>query len=265
MLRFVVWCVLVTSLGACQAGPGTPANPERFSISLWSLGCLGDCPVFELEIDEDGHVEYWGTRCVERFGPFEREVGEDEARMLYRDLRSANLWSWARRTRGRCEISDGWVQGWTLDVDGYVDMASIDAGCANADKMQRMQDLMVEGAQATDWVGKGQPEFNCGYDLAVFGLPRGSFVLRDEATSVGILSLDVKWNVKSCEGEALATGDVKGGEDGAILLPEGRQPISWPGVEAAHSVELLVDGTVRVDALQGVVEQSLQERSACHP
>ncbi len=75
-----------------DASSWPPAQPSAYRIGASGGQCLGDCPVYSVELDQTGRVRYFGGLCTVRPGSFTKQVPPADARMLYDALAATQFW-----------------------------------------------------------------------------------------------------------------------------------------------------------------------------
>lgn len=256
---------LVFSALGCSEGDAFPRDPQDFLISFSTGGCYGDCPTFDLEIDDAGHVRYWGTRCVDRFGAFETNVGSDRAAMLYDELARREFFDFVRGEPADCNVADAGGWSWRVAADDAMAQIFLDAGCVDHDPSDPFRALLIDATEAADWIG--EPFFNCGWIQPL--AQNGTWVVEEDGTPVGILVFEdpPRFRLTDCEQNPIASGKalVKGA--GAVLLPDERALMPWLPTAEVHSVSVPRDpmdgASIVVDGLLGEKEQTLRSGNEC--
>lgn len=172
--RRVVSLLVACLCAGCVARTTRPAEPKPASdpdratsagalpagsvIRLRCTSCLGDCPVFELEVDAGGHVRFTGESFVEvRTAEAHVDPGAvaelwDRLAVLHRDARGQECYTMRRTATGTevdfgetdhpstiVEVAIGEVR-WELDVDN---------GCANSKLVGVANAMAVEIIETT--------------------------------------------------------------------------------------------------------------------
>lgn len=71
--------------------------PNDFSFSMERTSCRGTCPGFTLSIDNQGNVEYEGSRNVKNIGKFKKQLSEEQLKSLVAAINDGKFWDFADR------------------------------------------------------------------------------------------------------------------------------------------------------------------------
>jgi hypothetical protein len=71
---------ILMSTATAISGQGLPV------ITLRRTACFGTCPVYSLEIYEDGRLHYQGDQFVGTIGPREAQISSDDVKVLVADF-----------------------------------------------------------------------------------------------------------------------------------------------------------------------------------
>lgn len=83
----------VATMAADQCGKNKAGDTSPL-ISLETGPCFGFCPVFKLEVLNNGRVRYDGRRFVEKTGIDSFQLTETEIKQLKTRVKEANLWQY---------------------------------------------------------------------------------------------------------------------------------------------------------------------------
>ncbi len=151
---------LLASLAALVAATPTLARShgEPDSVTLSRSPCFGTCPVYTVEVREDGQVTWHGKRFVQVVGDRTARIRPAEARRLIAHFRAARFFTLEDRYAAR--ITDMPTQTLTLNVDGrtktVVDYAGERAGMPTV--VKALEKDVDETAGTRRWIGdRGQP------------------------------------------------------------------------------------------------------------
>lgn len=102
LLLFLSFLAIV-SLSACkttknaQKGAKKAKVPTDFSFSMERVPCRGTCPGFILSIDNQGNVQYEGTRSVKNIGKFTKKLSEEQMKSLVTTINEGKYWDFANK------------------------------------------------------------------------------------------------------------------------------------------------------------------------
>lgn len=83
-------CLILASLPACkgskvsgtQSSANTMIYADDFELYMKKKPCFGQCPVYEITINADGTVVYYGEMYVEKEGTFKKQLAESQFEAL---------------------------------------------------------------------------------------------------------------------------------------------------------------------------------------
>lgn len=84
---------LLALLLAFQQPVLSPASDEAVTIRLERGGCFGACPVYSVEVNEDGRVAFLGVRFVALPGEHSRQVDPEVVATLAEQIRASDFFS----------------------------------------------------------------------------------------------------------------------------------------------------------------------------
>jgi hypothetical protein len=194
-----------------------PVMPRQFVVELTSTACFGDCPAYDVRVDQAGHVRYWGRSDTERPGVFEKDVAASAVQGLYEQLRSSPYFSLfdEYNSEEHCPalVLDAPANLWNVLVDGVRKPLYRDHGCLEQPALERVDALIPELLKVTEterWVGnvgpcEGGP---CGPDVRPLA---GSYRLAHEGVPRATVQFSanqdaVSWTLVDCDGGPLAAG-----------------------------------------------------------
>lgn len=116
---------LLSAAGKCRknASGGGDTSPL---VSLECGPCFGYCPVFKLDVLNNGHVRYEGIRFAEKIGKDSFNLNADELKQLKDKVKEANLWQHPDLIK--TNVADApfatlttWQEGKSKSVKGSID------------------------------------------------------------------------------------------------------------------------------------------------
>ena len=90
-ILFLLLSLTTMSAGKCKKKAAADVSNL---ISMETGPCFGYCPVFKLEVLNNGRVRYEGIRFVERLGLDSFQLSETEIKQLKTKMQSVNLWQY---------------------------------------------------------------------------------------------------------------------------------------------------------------------------
>lgn len=91
-LLFVLSALTLLSAEKCKKK--SPGGDASNLVSLETGPCFGFCPVFKLEVLDNGFVRYSGERFVEKVGKDSFYLTKTELRQLKEKIQAVNLWQY---------------------------------------------------------------------------------------------------------------------------------------------------------------------------
>jgi hypothetical protein len=158
--RLVLAAVFV-AIGCADVDNDAGPEPATFRITLNAGPCFGTCPVFEVSVDESGHVAYQGEEFVAEKGPFTRDVPSADAHAVYDALRRVHFWDlrdrYATEEDGCPGVStDAQTLVWTAVVDGRTKRVEHYLGCRPLPAVEALDVLdkvVVAKTNIREWLG----------------------------------------------------------------------------------------------------------------
>ena len=103
-----------TKKNTTTATSTTPPKQERdtsndvlpsgkpYTMLEYSKGmCFGKCPVYNISINSDGNMEYFGKMHVDKLGTYSKRLSKGELSTLYTELKTMNLFQYDEEYGGR--------------------------------------------------------------------------------------------------------------------------------------------------------------------
>ncbi len=82
MPKVVHILVLVLLIAPCCSTPRSTVESNSPSIQLRTTGCRGKCPVYKIDIYDNGLVRYFGSENVPRIGEYSKKISKSDVRNL---------------------------------------------------------------------------------------------------------------------------------------------------------------------------------------
>lgn len=143
---------LLALLLAFQQPVLSPASDEAVAIRLERGGCFGACPVYSVEVNEDGRVAFLGERFVALPGEHSRQVDPELVATLAEQIRSSDFFSLEDEYDSR--IDDTPVVVLTVRIGdeekSVIDNAGLNVGMPDA--ALDLQEAVDRVTGATAWI-----------------------------------------------------------------------------------------------------------------
>ena len=146
--------------GVVRPGEGAAATSSGTLVSLERSLCLGDCPSYEVAVDEKGHVVYHGRAQVTAKGVREKEIGRDRVEAILALVSQHGFFEMKDRYSG--DSCPGYCTDFptvTISVThgGRSNRIAHNLGCAGLPELARLSELETKidemiGTRA--WVGR---------------------------------------------------------------------------------------------------------------
>ena len=83
---------LLFLVSACKSPQTTKTSSFKDSlISMRTTPCFGRCPVYELEIQSDGLVEFMGKQYCTKMGAYSKQLSPEKTKALFESLMASNF------------------------------------------------------------------------------------------------------------------------------------------------------------------------------
>jgi Domain of unknown function (DUF6438) len=201
--------------GTSSQASALPTAPTAFAIRLAATGCFGTCPQYELEVDEQGHVQYMAGVCAGRPGRFELDIADADARALYDALIASGYADLEDRYTHGENCPDEWTDHpssfWSVRADGRTKTLARYKGCKGLPEVERVDALestFASTAGVSSWLAGGEFECERGGRGVLGAIPLApSYRLSIDGVEVGVLRIaSNEWTLVDCAGSAVATG-----------------------------------------------------------
>jgi hypothetical protein len=146
---------------ACRtgvSGESTSSAPAALAVSLARAACFGSCPVYSVELFDDGRVRFEGRAHVADSGSFLARVPSDSVRSLVRSLRASptlstdGAWEEGAPACGR-HVPDGPRFTLVVHAGGPARTVRFDAGCTDAPRsLAALADAVDRVANTRRWI-----------------------------------------------------------------------------------------------------------------
>lgn len=64
---------------ACAAQKTDQSSPKVKYVQMWRTACFGKCPIYKVEVYDNGLIRYTGIHFVSDTGIYEKNIGHDRA------------------------------------------------------------------------------------------------------------------------------------------------------------------------------------------
>jgi Domain of unknown function (DUF6438) len=88
---FLILSLFAALLLACNASKKSGVAPDATLISYKKTPCRGTCPVFNMEIKQNGDAIFNGTKNTEKIGKYTKKLTKSELKSLVKDFKTANF------------------------------------------------------------------------------------------------------------------------------------------------------------------------------
>ena len=147
---------------ACRSGAGAGSSsasaPPGLAVTLAREACFGSCPVYSVELFDDGSVRFDGRAHVADTGSFSSRVPRDSVESLVRALRAAptlasdGAWVEGTAACGR-HLPDGPRFTLVVYAGGPARTVQYDAGCTDAPRaVAALADAVDRVATTRQWI-----------------------------------------------------------------------------------------------------------------
>ncbi len=146
---------------ACRTGAGgesSPSAPPALAVSLARAACFGSCPVYTVELFDDGGVRFEGRAHVADTGSFSARVPSDSVQSLVRSLRASptlatdGAWVEGAPACGR-HVPDGPRFTLVVHAGGPARTVRFDAGCTDAPRsLAALAEAVDRTANTRQWI-----------------------------------------------------------------------------------------------------------------
>jgi hypothetical protein len=231
--------------------PSLPSDPESFRIQLSGGSCLGDCPSYRVSIDQAGHVEFTGTRCVARPGTYSHDVAAEDARAIYDALSRTEYGRLNERYFSEADgcpevVTDAPISTWIVTVDGREKRVDVYGGCFGIDALNALRLVEKTVDARSDALRYLEPNPRC---LDGGRAPFATLRVSKEGTAIAMLELKAlsfpdrpplafpsasEYELRDCAGTVIAQGSLHSEGPRLVLLEDlapaitGTAPITLP-------------------------------------
>ncbi len=86
MKNILLILLAIVSLSACAAKKATTKHPSVTYVKMDRTACFGRCPVYSVEVYDNGLVRYNGKQFTEYSGIYEKNLGAAQAKAVLNDF-----------------------------------------------------------------------------------------------------------------------------------------------------------------------------------
>ena len=144
------------AVGANAQSSKSAAIPDDLQITLQRTFCLGDCPVYKLEIDAAGLVTFEGTEFTQKKGLAKGGISHEKIRQLVEIIEKINCFSLQDSyDEHTCEIhmTDQPSQIISVRMNGKHKTVLYDLGCVGQKNSNELSALTELGRSIDDLTG----------------------------------------------------------------------------------------------------------------
>lgn len=156
-LHFVFALALPLSFLPLSADAEVGSLPSDTRISLQRTACYGTCPIYSIQVDHSGTVNYGGIDFVQTKGAAKGSVSTEAVRMLVEKLLAIDFLNWPEGVEKKCK------EDWEDHPDAIVTLAFsgksrtvIDYhGCKGnelLDKLRPIEDEIDKALNSSQWI-----------------------------------------------------------------------------------------------------------------
>lgn len=145
-------CVLLVEFGVNLSRSGDAESPvPTVRITLQRTACYGTCPVYSVELRDDGTVIFRGERFVQSIGEHVTRIDPEQVRQLVEEFYRANFL--ALEDAYDSDVTDSPTTILSLAI-GNEEKRVVDH-ISGPPELKLLQDRVDAVAQTSQWIGSG--------------------------------------------------------------------------------------------------------------
>lgn len=91
-LFYTLFIGILLAFSACKSAKTSFKAPEDFAVQVERTACFGTCPIFVMNINNKGEVDYKGVKFVKNEGHFTKKLPTATFKMLVEQVQNSKVW-----------------------------------------------------------------------------------------------------------------------------------------------------------------------------